>query len=104
VLDSKGLITDAAINPLNNEVALTGYNKGHKFPFILLLRNFQGCNFFTGKTERIELADKPWDWQIESISYDNRGKLYFACEETKEVKSSMYVIAREKLEKLNKKP
>jgi hypothetical protein len=103
VFDSQGLITDAAINPTNSEVALTGYNKGHKFPFILLLKNFQGCNFFTGETERIELADKPWDWQIESITYNNDGLVYFACEETKEVKSTLYAISRDKLIKLNKK-
>lgn len=103
VFDSKGLITDAAINPMNNEVAVTGYNKGHKYPFILLFKNFQGCNFFSGKTERIELADKPWDWQMEGISYDNAGNLYFACEKTKEVKATLYVISREKLIKLNKK-
>jgi hypothetical protein len=103
VFDSQGLITDAAINPTNSEVALTGYNKGHKFPFILLFKNFQGCNFFTGETERIELADKPWDWQIESITYNNDGLIYFACEETKEVKSTLYAISRDKLIKLNKK-
>ena len=103
VFDTRGLVTDAAINPFNNEVALTGYNKGHKFPFILLLKNFQGCNFFTGETERIELADKPWDWQMESITYNNDGKLFFACEETKEVKSTLYAISRDKLPRLNKK-
>ena len=103
VFNCNGLITDAAINANNNEVALTGYNKGHKYPFILLLKNFQGCNFFTGESERIELTDKPWDWQIESITYSASNQVYFACEETKEVKSTLYAIARNKLNKLNKK-
>ena len=100
--DTKGLITDAAINQEKNELALCGYTKGHKFPFILLFKNFPGSNFFSVTPERIELADKAWDWQIESITYGDDGKVYFACEETKEVKSTLYEISREKLPKLNK--
>lgn len=103
IFNSKGLVTDASINKQNNEVALTGYNKGHKYPFILLFSNFQGNNFYSGKMSRIELADKPWDWQIESITYNDYGEIYFACEETKEVQSTLYAIKRDKLEKLNKK-
>jgi hypothetical protein len=101
--DTKGLVTDASINKQNNEVALTGYNKGHKYPFILLFTNFLGNNFLSGNMQRIELADKPWDWQIESITYNDKGEIYFACEETKEVKSTLYAIKREKLNSLNKK-
>jgi len=102
VFDTKGLITDAAVNSQQNEVALVGYTKGHKFPFILLLKNFQGSNFFSGKVERIELADDSWDWQMESIAYNN-DEIYFACEETKQVKATLYAIKRNKLEKINKK-
>jgi hypothetical protein len=103
VFDSKGLVTDASINNANNEILLCGYHKGHKHPFILAFKNFKGNNFFNGKPERIELADKAWDWQIESISYTNDGKVLFACEETNEVKSTLYTIKREKLYRLNKK-
>jgi hypothetical protein len=103
IFDCKGLVTDAAINKSKNEIALCGYLKGHKFPFILLFKNFSGNNFFLGTTERIELTDKAWDWQVEAITYDDKGNLYFACEETKEVKSTFYVIKRDKLPKLNKK-
>ena len=38
--NSKGLITDAAINPANTELALIGYHKGHRFPFILFFNKF----------------------------------------------------------------
>ena len=102
VFDSKGLITDAAINPAKNELALIGYNKGHKFPFILVISGFMGTDFLKGKMERIELADKDWDWQLESIAYDNQGNLYFACEQTKEVKATFYSIKRQNITKLNK--
>lgn len=103
LFDTKGLVTDAAVNPAGNEVALCGYNKGHKYPFILLFKNFKGDNFFTGQTERIELADKDWDWQIESITYTNNNEVLFACEQTQEVKATLYGINRNKLQKLNKK-
>lgn len=101
--DCVGLVTDAAINKAGNEVALTGYNKGHKFPFIIFFKNFQGSNFLSGRMERIELADKAWDWQMESVTYNDENELYFACEETKEVKSTLYAIKRDKIWKINKK-
>lgn len=101
--DSKGLITDAAINPANNELALTGYHKGHKFPFILVFSNFSGNDFFSGDHKKIHLADKSWDWQLEGITYGNDNTVYFACEGTKQVAATFYGIKRENLNKLNKK-
>jgi hypothetical protein len=101
--DCKGLITDAAINQSNTEVALIGYHKDHKYPFILLFKNFTGNNFFSGKHERIELADKDWDWQLESITYKGDDMVYFACEGTKQVDATFYAIKRDKLKKLDKK-
>ncbi len=102
IFDSHGLVTDAAINTQGNEVALCGYHKGHKYPFILLLKNFTGNNFIGGKQERIVLTNKPWDWQIEGITYTDDGKVYFSCERTKEVDATLYGIKRDKLQKLNK--
>ncbi|WP_018612720.1 hypothetical protein [Segetibacter koreensis] len=101
--NSKGLITDAAINPANNEVALIGYHKGHKFPFILLFNKFTGNDFFSGSHKKINLADKPWDWQLEGITYGNDNMLYFSCEGTKQVAATFYGIKREDLHKIEKK-
>ncbi len=101
--DSKGLVTDAAINQSNNEVALIGYRKGHHYPFILLFSNFEGNDFFSGKHKRLELADKPWDWQLESITYNSDNMLYMACEGTKEVPATFYVIATNRIMDLDKK-
>lgn len=100
--DCVGLVTDAAINTFNNELALTGYNKGHRFPFIIFFTNFKQNDFFSGKMERIELADKNWDWQIESITYGNDNLILFANEQTKEVNSTLYAIKREKIRRINK--
>src|SRR3954447_26259006 len=101
--DCKGLITDAAINQSNTEVAVIGYHKDHKYPFIFLFKNFTGNDFFSGKSERIELADKGWDWQLESITYRRDDMVFFASEATKEVDATFYAIRRDKLKKLDKK-
>jgi hypothetical protein len=101
--NSKGLITDAALNPANNELALTGYHKGHKFPFIILFNNFKNNNFFSGEHKRINLADQSWDWQLEGITYGNNDIVYFSCEGTKQVAATFYGIKREDIFKLNKK-
>lgn len=103
VIQTEGMVTDASINNQGNEIALIGYHKDHLFPFIMLLKDFNGTNFTTAKTERIELANKEWDWQLESISYNPNDIVYFACEETKEVTSTLYAIKRSDLSKLNKK-
>lgn len=101
--NSKGLITDAAINPANNELALLGYHKGHRFPFIILFNNFHDNDFFSGSNKKINLADKPWDWQLEAITYGMDNNVYFSCEGTKQVAATFYGIKREDLEKLDRK-
>ncbi len=103
MFDTHGLITDASINPQQNEVTLCGYNKGHQFPFFIILKNFTGNHFFSGQQQRIELANKPWDWQIEGVTYTADNKIYFSCEETPEVPSTLYGIKKANLFKLNKK-
>ena len=100
--DSKGLITDAAINSANNELALIGYHKGHRFPFIILFNDFTNNDFFSGTNKKINLADEPWDWQLEGITYGNNNMIYFTSEATTQVKATFYGIKREDIDKLNK--
>jgi hypothetical protein len=101
--NSKGLITDASINKQNTEVALIGYHKGHTYPFIFLFSDFRGNNFFSGEHQKIDLADKSWDWQLECITYSDKNVVYFACEGTKEVPATFYGINRNDIFKLKKK-
>ena len=68
-----------------------------------MFKNFAGNDFLSGKNERIELADKGWDWQLESITYKRDDLLFFACEGTKEVDATFYAIKRSNLKKLDKK-
>jgi hypothetical protein len=100
--NSKGLITDAAINPANNLVTLIGYHKGHTYPFMLFFKNFKGDDFLSGEPTRIELADKEWDWQLEGISLTN-DMVYFSCEGTPEVPATFYGVKLDKVNELNKK-
>jgi len=100
--DCGGLITDAAINPANNQVVLIGYHKGHRYPFMIFFKNFKGDDFLSGEAKRIELADKNWDWQLEGISI-TKDMLYFTCEGTKEVPATFYGIKLNKINELNKK-
>lgn len=100
--NSEGLVTDAAINKLNNEVALIGYHKGHAYPFIYLFSNFDGNNFFSGEVEKIDLADKKWDWQLEGITFNSKNMVYFACEGTEQVPATFYGINRNDIFKLKK--
>ena len=101
--NSKGLITDAAINEQNTEVALIGYHKGHVYPFIFLFSEFEGNDFFSGEHTKIDLADKSWDWQLEGITYNNKNQVFFICEGTKEVPATFYGISRKDIFKLQKK-
>jgi hypothetical protein len=101
--NSKGLITDAAMNKQNTELALIGYHKGHLYPFIFLFTDFIGNDFFSGNHKKINLADQSWDWQLEGITYSNQNIVYFACEATKEVPATFYGINRNDIFKLQKK-
>jgi hypothetical protein len=100
IFETHGLITDAAINSSNNEVALTGYEKGHTSPFIIFFKNFKSNNFFSGTAERIELGNKKTGWQIEGVTYKGDNMVYFSCEETKDVPATLYGNNRDKLPRL----
>ena len=89
-LDTKGLITDAAMNPLKNELALAGYEKGHERPFVLLIKNFKGNDLFSGTIERIELSETNREFQMEGITFKSNDVLYLSCEETKNNPATIY--------------
>lgn len=103
IFDTHGLVTDAAINSSRNEVALTGYEKGHTSPFIIFLKNFKGNNFFSGTAERIKLGNKKTDWQVEAVTYKGDNMVYFSCEGTKDVPATLYGDKRDKLAKIKTK-
>ena len=89
-LDTKGLITDAAINPQKNQLALAGYEKGHERPFVILIKDFKGNDLFSGTVERIELSENNKEWQMEGITFKSNDVLYLSCEETKNNPATIY--------------
>jgi len=95
--NSKGLITGATINKGGNEVALAGYQNGHKQPFIWLLSAFTGNNFFSGQQKNYVLTKDEKNWQVESITYKDDAALFFACEETPDFPATLYLITKDQL-------
>ncbi|HWJ90958.1 MAG TPA: hypothetical protein VNR87_07585 [Flavisolibacter sp.] len=92
---TKGLITDASVNLRGNEISLVGYDNGHRRPFVWVLSDFTGDNFFSGKQERFELTHKKnLDWQVEGISYRDEASYFISCEKTRDVPNTLYVIQK----------
>lgn len=99
VFKTVGLVTDAALNEAENELALVGYDgQNHTRPFIWLLSRFTGSNFFSGDYDRYELTNEnKLDWQVESITYKDANSFFIACERTKAVPNELYSIKRSEL-------
>lgn len=78
-LDTEGLICSADYNLNTNTIALIGYIKGIPAPSILfILYDFDGDNFFSGKTIRYE--SELWGYQTEAIIFKDNCKLWFTNE------------------------
>lgn len=79
--NSRGLITAATMRKTDEPaIALLGYQQADNgfAPFIWLLYDFTTPDFFTGKTQRIEV---PYQVQAEAISFENNVDLLFTAEE-----------------------
>ena len=72
-----GLVTGATYNQEFNEISLIGYH--NYIPFMFLLYNYQGNNFFSGNKRRI---DFPYNYgaQTEGITYSNGKYVLISCE------------------------
>jgi len=55
--NSNGLITGADFDPEARQVVLTGYSKGTYVPFLWILWDFPGFDFFKGNKRRFELVN-----------------------------------------------
>lgn len=79
--DVAGLITGADINDAGNVVALIGYvylGNNRFNPFITLFYEFEGADFFNGKSRRIDL---PVVKQTEAICFKDDHTILFSEEE-----------------------
>jgi hypothetical protein len=98
LFDTKGLVTDAAINEGQNEIALSGYDEGHVKPFIWIFSGYSGNDFFSGNHAHFKINnEKKLDWQIEGIAYKDANNFFLSCEKSKDVPNTLYLINRSKL-------
>lgn len=100
LFNSKGLVTGASINSTGTELALVGYQQGHKQPFIWMLSGFSGNNFFSGKQRQYVLRNDKKEWQVESVTYKDDGTIYFGCEKTKDEPATLYIIDKKSMKEL----
>ncbi len=66
--NSAGLITGADFNKNDNEVVLVGYTNKSWVPFLWVLFDFEGHNFFSGNKRRIDMPNVTAT-QTEGIAY-----------------------------------
>jgi hypothetical protein len=82
VFDSKGLITASAYNAEYNEITLLGYVNQIWTPFIWLLYDFEGDDFFGGNKRRIDLINLVTT-QTEGVCYLDGKNIFISSEESK---------------------
>jgi len=88
--NTQGIITSAAISPKADKVVLLGYNyTGDMFPFIWVFSDFEGANFFGGKSKRFNLDMKR---QTEGIEFMNDSTLVITAEKGQTKAAAMFKV------------
>ncbi len=77
--DASGLITGADINTKSNEITLIGYVNQSWVPFVWLLFDYQGTDFFSGNKRRIDMPNMVAT-QTEAIVYTSDKNEIFTSE------------------------
>jgi len=87
--DSKGVITGAALSPLEDRLCLLGYNftRGAFDPFIWIFSDFEGADFFGGQKIRYNLDSKR---QMEAVEWVSDSTLYITAEEENRGSPSLF--------------
>lgn len=79
--NSNGLVTGADFNQASNEVVLTGYSQNTYIPFLWILFDFDGKDFFGGNKRRLELVNLTTT-QIEGVTYVSGKRAMISAENT----------------------
>ncbi|MDZ7743968.1 MAG: T9SS type A sorting domain-containing protein [Bacteroidota bacterium] len=85
--DINGLVTGADYNEAANEIVLCGYQ--NYVPFMFLLWDFEGLNFFSGNKRRIDFPEIITS-QTEGIAYYKGKELYISAEKTPTLSQRIY--------------
>ena len=95
--DTDFMVTGADISSDGKTVALVGYKNFHTY--MMLLTNFEGQNFFSGNTLRLDI-ESLGRAQTEGIVFTDKNKLYINTEETR-LPQALYKVDWVKLLKTN---
>jgi len=87
--NSEGLITGADLSKNNNELILVGYTNNSWIPFLWLMFDFQGEDFYSGNKRRIDMLNIPAT-QTEGICYTAQGKGVISSESNPLFNTTMY--------------
>lgn len=79
--DTRGLITGASLNRQDNEIVLTGYAMKVWTPFVWILFDYDGDDFYSGNKRRIDFLNLP-TVQTEGVCYTSGKNLMISAEQT----------------------
>ncbi|CAN5306528.1 hypothetical protein BH23BAC1_BH23BAC1_24070 [soil metagenome] len=90
-IEFSGSITGAALSPLQNTLALVGYNKkGNSFVYII--SDFKEDAFSSGQKKLITLGPFKQIGQTEGIVFEGNSTLYISSEKIKNVEAKLYKL------------
>lgn len=87
--NTNGLITGADLQRESKQVFLTGYTQRTYVPFVWILFDFQGNDFFGGNKRRIELANL-FTTQIEGVAYHGPFSCFVSAEESQTFSARLF--------------
>ncbi|NOU47102.1 MAG: hypothetical protein HOO86_08575 [Bacteroidales bacterium] len=101
--DARGLITGAAYNMEENELALVGYVQNIYTPFVWLLSEFQSDDFFGGNKRRIDFPNLI-SVQTEGICFVKEDKMKISAERSRTTGARVFDLDIARWNDLSYKP
>lgn len=87
--NSNGLITGADYDPVHQQLILTGYTQQTYVPFVWMLFDFKGRDFFGGNKRRVELLNLITT-QIEGVAYSGAYSAYISAEKSQSFSARLF--------------
>lgn len=88
--NSQGLITGADYDSASNSLFLLGYTGNETYqPFVWILNEFEGTDFFAGAQQKIDLAISK---KTEGICFATDQRLFISCEGRSQSEEALYVL------------
>ena len=87
-----GLITGAALQSNGKQLAITGYQKRKKAPFIFILPHYDLCNVEAKYLTKIPIFEPRKSFQVEAITFLSDSTIYFSNEWTSDYGQGLYKL------------